>query len=752
MRPATIHGYADRLSVAPGEPIEFKVSCAAPGRYRADIVRLIHGDTNPAGPGYKERVIDSPANGEYDGRLQTISSGSHVLVQDPAGALALTGALTLHAFVMPTTPAKGEQRILGRMAADGRAGYALELAEGCVRLTVGDGRSTVQLASDVPLYPGCWYSIGATYDPTAGEATIFQEPVRNSYNSLLSPMVPVLARARAHVRATIAPADSGTAFVIAADAAAGRHFNGKLDSPKVWHRALDEAELAAITGGGDPAGAGLVAHWDFADGIGPRGIPTDRVCDVAGGALDGRCVNQPVRGMTGWKWDCSEECFRHAPKLYGAIHFHDDDLDDCGWETDIALTVPDDLRSGVYALRIRLGEAEDRIPFFVLPPRGTATAKIAFLVPTASYLAYANDHIVHDVPVAQSILGHTSCVSEQDFYLYGNIDLGLSTYDAHSDGSGVCFSSARRPILNMRPDFRHATGSVWQFPADLHLVDWLDEKGYEYDVVTDLELHHEGRALLDRYQVVLTGSHPEYYSERMLNAWEEYLADGGRGMYLGSNGFYWVTSWHPEKPWLIEVRKCEQGSRAWQAKPGEYHHATSGERGGLWRTRSRAPQKLFGVGFTSEGFDHAVGFHQMSDAADPRAAFIMEGIEGDEVIGDFGLAGGGAAGYEIDRYELALGTPPNALLLASSFEHSVNYPHVSEEIFFNYPGLDGTNDFMVRADLVYFTTQKGGGVFSTSSISWCGSLSHAGYQNNVSRMMQNVLDRFADETPLPTLE
>ena len=43
----------------------------------------------------------------------------------------------------------------------------------------------------------------------------------------------------------------------------------------------------------------------------------------------------------------------------------------------------------------------------------------------------------------------------------------------------------------------------------------------------------------------------------MLDAWEEYLADGGRAMYLGSNGFYWVTSWHPEKPWTdrgAEVR------------------------------------------------------------------------------------------------------------------------------------------------------------------------------------------------------
>jgi N,N-dimethylformamidase len=45
----------------------------------------------------------------------------------------------------------------------------------------------------------------------------------------------------------------------------------------------------------------------------------------------------------------------------------------------------------------------------------------------------------------------------------------------------------------------------------------------------------------------------------------------------------------------------------------------------------------------------------------------------------------------------------------------------------------------VRADLVHFTTQNGGAVFSTSSISWCGSLSYDGYDNNVSRIMENVV-------------
>ena len=53
-----IVGYADHMSVQPGETVKFMVSSQAP-RYRADIVRLIHGDANPKGPGIKETVLET---------------------------------------------------------------------------------------------------------------------------------------------------------------------------------------------------------------------------------------------------------------------------------------------------------------------------------------------------------------------------------------------------------------------------------------------------------------------------------------------------------------------------------------------------------------------------------------------------------------------------------------------------------------------------------------------------------------------
>jgi N,N-dimethylformamidase len=52
---------------------------------------------------------------------------------------------------------------------------------------------------------------------------------------------------------------------------------------------------------------------------------------------------------------------------------------------------------------------------------------------------------------------------------------------------------------------------------------------------------------------------------------------------------------------------------------------------------------------------------------------------------------------------------------------------------------------LIRAEIVYFETTEGGAVFSTGSITFCGSLSHNNYDNNISRMLENVLRRFSHD-------
>jgi N,N-dimethylformamidase len=74
---------------------------------------------------------------------------------------------------------------------------------------------------------------------------------------------------------------------------------------------------------------------------------------------------------------------------------------------------------------------------------------------------------------------------------------------------------------------------------------------------------------------------------------------------------------------------------------------------------------------------------------------------------------------------------------------------VRENVGTTMPAHGGDEQPNVRADLVYFTTPNDGGVFSTGSIAWCGSLSHNNYDNNVSRITENVLRRFSASGPLP---
>ena len=74
--------------------------------------------------------------------------------------------------------------------------------------------------------------------------------------------------------------------------------------------------------------------------------------------------------------------------------------------------------------------------------------------------------------------------------------------------------------------------------------------------------------------------------------------------------------------------------------------------------------------------------------------------------------------------------------------HSAYYLVCHEDMMVTMPTIDGTNNANVRADMVYYSTQKGGGVFSVGSINWLGSLSHNDYDNNVSKITENVLREF----------
>ena len=741
-----ILAYADRLSGRPGEAVEIKVSCEGLNRYEAELVRIIQGDINPQGPGYREDAVDLDLGGPFEGRFQPLHPGSYGIVEDNAAFRALS-TFTVFAAIWPTMPGDGPQTVLARRDPLAGAGFELFLNEaGALEFSVDfGGAEASSVSTEEPLLAQRWYLVAASLCAEDGRMIVTQRRLAPH------PLPADAATVTREGRCSAVPSDVAAPMTVAArpatDRPAERLFNGRLERPSLYASVLEPDDMIAKLDAqsGSARDVDLVAAWDFS-----IGISTDRMVDVSPRHLHGVLVNLPTRGITGRHGGGDAFCWVQTPERYAAVHFHDDDLYDAGWDTDFSFEIPNGIRSGLYAVRLHAAEDEFYVPLAVLPPREGPTAAAAFLLPTASYMAYANNRIALDVPEAEIVIGRLLEHKKHDLFMQEHPELGLCFYDVHNDGSGVFYSSRLRPVVDMQPKIVGALGgagsNVWQFNADTHILGWLEHCGERFDVITDEDLHREGLSLIEDYRVVLTGSHPEYHSASMLDALEAYVHRGGRLMYLGGNGFYWRISFHPELPGVIECRKSEDGIRAFSPLPGEFFASFTGEYTGLWRRNGRPPNRLIGIGMVSQGFDISAPYRRMQASRDPRAAFVFESVE-DEIIGDFGLSGGGAAGLELDAVDHALGTPEHVLVLASSERYTDVYLMTPEDMLDPVPGLGGTEADIIRSDMVFFETPNGGAVFSTGSIAWAGSMAWNGYNNHVAVITSNVLRRFLNPEP-----
>ena len=713
--------YTDRWSARAGGRIEVKVSCSS-ASYRADLVRILSADPNPAGPGQLFKEVPAAFEGSYTGRSQQIHSGSHGVV--PFGLHALPQDWTLSVRVQPWLLDGRPQAVLSWI---GGKGLSLHATSAGAELRVGEAVCRVAAR----MLERRWYELRVIH--AGGSLRLLQIPLTKDWG--------VDGGGEARLSAIV---DPPTAMILAASpVGAGPvcrdHLNGRLEHPALLQGVIETASPI------EPASlppVAFLAWWDFS-----LDIPTQVISDRGPHGLHGELVNMPTRAMRGAFWHGDVLRWSDAPDQYAAVHFHEDDLYDCGWDTDFIFDVPDRLPSGVYGIRIMSGAELDIVPIFILPPLGTATAKVAVLFPTYTYQVYANferDNFDDSFRARRAEWG------VYPHHPAEHKEFGLSTYNWHIDGSGVAFSSLRRPVLTFRPGqmaYVDRKGSgLRHFPADMHLALWLDKMGITWDAITDHDLEREGVALLSRYRCVLTGTHPEYQTLATLNFLRDWLVEGGRLAYLGGNGFYWRVATSSAVPDTLELRRSEGGTRAWAAEPGEYYHAFDGGYGGLWRRQDRAPQRLVGVGFTAQGRFEGSHYRRTEESYAADLAWIFAGVEG-ECLGDFGYSGGGAAGFELDRVDTVLGTPPNVRLLARSEGHQAHFGVTLEDLLVPTAYALPTNmpDPLIRSDMVYFETAKGGAVFSVGSITFCGSLPWNNFDNQISVLLRNVVTRFMAE-------
>jgi N,N-dimethylformamidase len=753
-------GYCDRLTYRQGEVVE--VRAAGPGAVEASLVRLNRPPDDPAWPLPLTSPVESVPAVRAVTDPQPVYPGSYVVVED-VGPLAALGAATISMYAMPTLLASGHPQVLAStISSDAGRGFAVLIdSGGQAALWWGRGASGPgRLTSPVPLIQGYWHVVSVSVDEDSGTAALAHYPVTavpgglgRWSGSAADPALraasdPVLligaGRLPGHPPAIVLPGTPGLAT----------SFNGKIERPVLLAADTAAPALESLTPDAAASQARqVIGAWDFS-----HGQDTAQVRDSSGEGRHGITVNRPARAVTGVLWNGTVHDWTVDPGHYGAIHFHDDDLEDCLWPVVATVQLPADLPSAVYGIALQQagGDDSDVVPVIVTPAPGREgssngsknsaggseyAADALIVLPSFTYIAYANmignpedlDYVAAGLAAgpAPEVPGHRR--------LTENPQIAGSAYDVHSDGSAWMYSTPRRPLLSCRPDWKNgARQSYRHLGADLYLPAWLDKLGVSYHVVTDHTVHAEGASLLGRYPVCLTGSHPEYISSRVRDAFAEYLGHGGSLLYLGGNGFYWVTAQDESVPELVEVRRGFNGTRTWTSAPGECYHSVTGELGGLWRYR-QPPNALVGVGMTAQGADGgAAGYARGEPSYDGPAAFLFDGVTS-EVIGSRGYDMGAAAGDEVDRFDVGNGSPPWAVVVATSLPLTRYYKLAVEEIQITRDNTGGDREPRVRADLVYVEQESGGFVFSAGSISWVQSMAVDYFAADTARVTENAL-------------
>ena len=725
-----IIGYADRLSLRPGDATAIRV-CADQGEYTASWVRLV--GVNQA----DNRVIEKEAPAVFSpdsplsGSPQRTRSGSFLTTKIVPRTTQL-GVASWWRFTPTGGADSGTTSVLFEFTSGGSEAVRFILDRRREHVVVEfEGPCGIEhLDTGITITIGQWFLLGCFVDRDRAQATVRLLIDRNPGTH------------RQDVTIELPAADSPAIARVTIGASfhhehLNRNVNARVEDPALLAPDFSEADWLAASDGWHGVPDVILASWNIAPGV----TANTREAVLGRGTLE--LVNGPTTAMRGRSWQIGNTSWLTVPEQYSACDLHSDDLRDCGWTESFTLTVPDDAESGAYAVRLTQGEHVDHIPLYVRPNTDVPSkARVLFLAPTNTYLAYANERMSEGArrEAASKVMAGTFTPDPADDLLARHPEFGRSVYDCHDDGFGVTHSSRLRPILNFRPNY-----STWlnsgrrHYAADFYIIDWLQRSTIDYDVATDEDLDDEGLALLQHYDVVVTGSHPEYWSANMMRALESYLSGFGHLMYLGGNGFYWVTSFADEARTCIEVRRGYAGQRTWSSHPAEMHHASTGELGGLWTHRGHAPQQMVGVGSAVAGYGPGRGYRRTDASYDPRFQGLFTGIT-ENPIGRYGFVLGGAAGDELDRFDPTLADDTDVTILMSSEQMGDYYAPFIEIEGMYVPGRTGPTDPNLRSDVVITQRPGGSHAFSVGSICWASSMAWNEYDNDVARLTTNALN------------
>lgn len=360
-------------------------------------------------------------------------------------------------------------------------------------------------------------------------------------------------------------------------------------------------------------------------------------------------------------------------------------------------------RSGLYYFRARTPRGETfSFPWIVAPTQ--PTAPLAVLASNLTWNAYNNfggrSNYIHadELPPTPTVHARSD----------------LKRY--HTAEFLTWYAPAYAPLSFDRPEpFNHidfeerltdpieGRQACHLAPAEWRLLGWLEQRGMPYDYYAETQLD-DGTLDLSRYRALVLSVHPEYWTRRMYDRVKHWVFhEGGRLVYLGGNGLNCEVEIRGSQMWVhngqitgLDVAGVGAESRFAKRYESEAH--------------------LLGVVFTPPGAMTGAPYRVLEDQ---HWVFHRTGLRRGDVFGRASLhrrCPGGASGHETDK--MSPSSPPQTQLLAK-----------------------GLNPDDGGAEMVFFDTPRGGGVFSVGSIAWVSSLP---VDEQVGLITENVLRHFLE--------
>jgi hypothetical protein len=568
-----VHAYPMEHSIAAGDLLELCVSASVP--YAMSICRLGLKVDDPAGDAVVADLGDQPAV------PQSIHPGSYVSI-----AKAVRGrrrAFSLECWVRPWDLTK-LQGVISQEDKETSDGFALGLGpDGYVGFYLGDGVSPddalVQRTKTGVVVRNSWNHLVATWD--GQRKRVFVNGEEAGVRTFAGPLLP-----GAHPLRLGAMGKRGVTE---------NFLDGDIAMPVIYGRALSVEEVVQRyedTGLQPARGREVVGCWPLREEQG------DRVADVSGEGRHGRIINHATWMIGGPSFKADVPRFENydpkkdAQRGHG-LRFAADDIYDCGWPVTHRWRVPSTARSGLYVARMKFNyDDKPRVyhcTFLVRRAPRRRKAPILLVCATNTWRAYNGTPFALTPPEQKQVWG-TGGLGR---------DTGLPSYclyRGHAAGQGTYQVGLRVPWPAAGPYVLYggATGYSHLMRADRFPQTWLEEQGYTYDLISDVDLHRDP-TVLRGYKVFLVVGHNEYWSWPMYRGVQTYLRNGGNLLVLSGNTLGWRVDFN-EDCTVMECRKVDApGDQVPKSRRGEAWHSLDGLRGGPARECGMAGYRLIGL-------------------------------------------------------------------------------------------------------------------------------------------------------------